>query len=109
MTTCVACGLQHDVSARTYRDIKAGRVESRCALHRGRARARQTRIANHRRFWLRLVEQNRFTMDEIVMMGRAIEQTLSIQPSKRAQGVFEQTLPLTASGAPPGPRELGGR
>lgn len=96
MVACSVCGLEYDASARTHRDITAGRVQPRCKLHRTKQRD-NTRIAQHRRFWL-----ERFTMDEICFMAACIAPF----PSQRAPIVGQA---LTASAAPPGPAEIGGR
>lgn len=96
MVTCGTCGIEYDCSARTYRDIKAGRVEARCGLHRpNRQRRNAIRRAELRRFWL-----DRFSLDEIREMATAIAPL----PSQRSP-TFGSAL--TAS-APPGPTELGG-
>ena len=74
MVECCVCHIAYDVSARSHRDIKTGRVQARCTLHRKRTR-RATATAEYRRFWL-----DRFTMDEIVEMAQA----LWPRPSQRA-------------------------
>lgn len=66
LVECSVCGIRYDVSARSYRDIKAGRVTPRCIIHRRRRRAATIR-AEHRRFWL-----DRFTLDEINEMAAAL-------------------------------------
>lgn len=101
MVACSVCSLQYDVSGRTFRDIKAKRVQPRCGLHRrsdpaGSSRDEHTRVARYRRWWL-----ERFTMEEIREMAVAIAPF----PSQRAPRMGSA---LTAS-AEPGPRELGGR
>lgn len=91
MVACSVCTLEYDVSGRTFRDIKAGRVKARCKLHRGRSDP--TRVAAYRRFWL-----ERFTMDEINFMATCIAPFPSQRHARSDIGGV-----LTASGAPPEP------
>ena len=91
MVACSVCGIRYDVSARSWRDIKAGRVEARCVLHRRRRRA-LTVTAQMRRYWL-----DRFTIEEICEMAEAIWP----RPSQR---VMREGHFLTAAGqGPTGP------
>jgi len=88
LVQCCVCGIQYDVSSRTWRDIKGQRVEARCVLHR-RRRRRQTVTASMRRYWL-----DRFTMEEINEIANAMWP----RPSQRSPDF------LTASGnGPTGP------
>jgi len=89
MVACAVCSLEYDVSARTHRDIKAGRVDPRCGLHRGKRRDANTKVAQYRRYWL-----DRFSMEEILEMAVAIAPFPSQQQPMRGAA-------LTASGAPP--------
>jgi len=99
MVSCVTCGISYDVSARTGREIKAGRVKARCHLHRRRKRD-LTVTAEHRRYWL-----CRFTLDEIRDMAEALWPL----PSQRGAatrgvvvlGTMERSLSLTASSESP--------
>lgn len=65
MVECSVCHILYDCSARTARDIRAGRTEGRCMLHR--KATERTVVARQRRDWL-----DRFSLDEIVVMGCAI-------------------------------------
>lgn len=96
LVECAVCHVMYDVGERSARDIRAGKIKARCALHRGRWRKTAIRRAEHRRFWL-----DRFSMEEIQEMAVAMFPL----PSQRAPSIGAS---LTASAAPPGPRELGG-
>lgn len=85
MVQCEVCHLAFDCSARSGRDIKAGRVQPRCVLHR-RRRRKGTVTATMRRYWL-----DRFTMDEIREMAEAFWPL----PSQRA--AVRDAARLTAS------------
>lgn len=89
MVECALCGISYDASARTYRDIQAGRVEARCVLHRKRKPRAATVTAASRRFWL-----DRFTIDEIVEIAAEIVSWLP--PSARTY----EPRALIASAAP---------
>lgn len=67
MVQCYACHLSFDVSARTARDIRAGRVEARCKMHRKRRPRPAVANASHRRYWL-----DRWSLDTIREVGTAI-------------------------------------
>ena len=66
MVSCSVCSLSYDVSARTGRDIRAGRVEPRCQMHRRRRRTVRPN-AKARRWWL-----ERVPLDWIVETGHMI-------------------------------------
>lgn len=89
MVACALCGISYDASARTARDIAAGRVEPRCVLHRKRRPRAATVTAAARRFWL-----DRYTIAEIAEIGAAIVSYLP--PSAREIEVRT----LVASAAP---------
>ncbi len=89
MVECALCGLSYDASARTARDISAGRVEARCVLHRKRKPREATVTAAARRWWL-----DRYTIDEIVEIGAGIVSWLP--PSARTV----EPRALVASAAP---------
>lgn len=85
LTTCSVCHIRFDVSARSHRDIKAGRKDPRCVMHARRNARPETVVATHRRYWL-----DRFSIDEIVEMATAIWPRPRIGP-----------LSLTAGTTPP--------
>lgn len=89
MVECALCGISYDASARTFRDIQAGRVEARCVLHRKRNPRRATVTAAARRFWL-----ERFTIAEIVEIAE--EMISFLPPSARTY----EPRALVASAAP---------
>jgi hypothetical protein len=91
LVQCSICGIRYDVSARSWRDIKAGRVEARCVLHRRRSR-QLTVTATMRRYWL-----DRFTIDEICEMAEAIWP----RPSQRAP--MRDGYMTASSSGPTGP------
>lgn len=91
MVECSVCHIRYDVSARSFRDIKARRVQARCLIHRRKART-QTVTATHRRFWL-----DRFTMAEICEMAEAIW----TRPSQR--GPIHNGFLTAAGSGPSGP------
>ena len=95
MVDCTICSISFDVSGRTARNIRAGRSEARCALHR-KGEREETKEAEMRRWWL-----DRFSLEEIIELAKGIS------PRPSAIGPVSGTV-LTASAAPPGPRELGG-
>ena len=93
MVPCALCGIQYDASARTYRDIQAGRVEARCVLHRKRKPRAATVTAAARRWWL-----DRYTIEEIAEIGAAVDDWFqSLRPSTREAAA---PRPLLASAAP---------
>ncbi len=87
MCRCALCGIRYDVSARTYRDIKAGRVMARCVIHRKRSRP-ATVTAAMRRWWL-----DRYPLDEIVEMAQAIEGALGHRITALTAGASGPTGP----------------
>lgn len=89
MVPCALCGIQYDASARTYRDIQAGRVEARCVLHRKRKPRAATVTAAARRWWL-----DRYTITEIQEIAAGLVDFLP--PSGRTY----EPRPLVASAAP---------
>lgn len=68
MVACAVCGLHYDASARTYRDIRKGKVEPRCVLHRKRNPRPATVLASYRRDWL-----NEFTNDDLREIGASFD------------------------------------
>jgi hypothetical protein len=89
MVECALCGLLYDASARTARDISAGRVEARCVLHRKRKPRAATVTATLTRWWL-----DRYTVTELREIGGALVDFLP--PSARQP----EMKVLVASAAP---------
>lgn len=77
LVPCDVCEIEFDVSARTHRNIVAGRSEARCVIHRQRRPRPATVQASHRRYWLK-----RYTMDEIKQMAWAIFDVDELSPGK---------------------------
>jgi len=78
LVACAVCAIEFDVSARTNRNIVAGRSEARCVLHRERKPRPATVQAAHRRFWLK-----RYSLDEIKMLAWAIFDVDDLSPGKQ--------------------------
>lgn len=103
LVACAVCDISFDVSARTHRNIVAGRSEARCQLHRERRPRPATVQAVHRRFWL-----SRFTVDEIKDMAWAIFDDHQLTPgtAHTSPAVLALSFAARASDRTRSPREL---
>lgn len=92
---CGLCGLRYDVSARTARDVRAGRVEPRCQVHRRKGARPKIAVAENRRFWLdRFDDETLAAMNDDLawFAGRA-----GLRPSQTTDSVRVVTLALVAA------------
>lgn len=96
MVACALCGISYDASARTFRDIQAGRVEPRCMLHRTRNPRAGTIKAEHRRSWL-----DGYTDDQIAEMSWAFDSYAEkvLRPSQRTDSMKIVVAALAACGS----------